>query len=226
MLHLIQLELKRIKISKFAFIGGCISMSLYCLIICINGFVDRDAIPFESLDSVFLSLITFTTAITAAFLFCSMVISEYEKKTIHLLFSYPISRKRIIMAKITIVCMFAILMNVGLAIIIQTLSYVLHLFIPIFKEHYSLKIFLGSVVEGLPVMISSGLFIIIPCYFGLRKKSRGLAIGLAIFMNTILASNNSGISLQSFSIVPFILSILALIFAYFGIVNKVEQEDI
>ena len=107
MLNLMKLELKKLKIR------GNILAAVICTV-CILGlvsmlfFVERaeGSMVFENNVMMFKIISTFVNAtfiIFAGFLISKFIIEEYKNKTINLLFTYPINRKKIIVSKVMII---------------------------------------------------------------------------------------------------------------------------
>lgn len=226
MLNLIRLELKKIRISNYLISGLLTSLFLYvmiCAIFIIENVFDGSYIE---IFSIIESLSTFVFTIIAAFFFSNIVIGEYEKKTINVLYTYPISRKKIMLAKIILVCSFTFIMNFAMISIMYAGVYILQDFFPLFNSHISMSLILNKIIEIIIPAFCSALLTLIPLYFGLKKKSRSLTIGLSFLVCGVLNSNNNGFSLASIRMIPIAIALVAVIITYFAIIKKVEVEDI
>lgn len=226
MLHLINLERRKIKLWRYVSIASTLVMALFAMMVVIMTYEDPQALSIVEMNSVQTSFITCVTIITAAFLFTELIIDEYEKNRINEMFTYPISRKKIITAKLMMVIGFPIVLNVLLAYILAVLTYSVHLTIPLFSEQQSLSYFLKMIKDTLPIYVISPFFLIIPSFIGFIKRSRGWAIGLSMLFAGIMTSNNGGFSLQNSQIITMIIAVAAICICYFGLISKVEREDI
>lgn len=125
MLNLLKLELKKTNIRTYI-ISACI------IGICMLGFIylfayapqiepnDQDLKMFagyENIISLFSTICMFAFSLLSSAMFSKIVIEEYSGKRTLLLFSYPISRKKVFLAKIAVVSLF-----VAAAMIISSIS--------------------------------------------------------------------------------------------------------
>lgn len=226
MLNLIRLELKKTRISKY-FMGGCIAsmvvFTLICVVFIVEKYYGRN---YSEIFSILESIAASVSIVVAATLYSEIVIGEYDKKTINVLYTYPIGRKQIMLSKMILVCSFTFIMNLAMTSIMYAVLYVLQNFLPIFNSYVSVSIINTSIINLIIPAFSNALLTLIPLYFGLRKKSRNLTIGLSFLLCTVLYSNGNGFSLASIRIIPILIALVAVILAYFAIIRKVETEDI
>ena len=110
MFHLMKLELKKFKLLSYVFRVFIANISILGFIIFIS-FIEKaeGASLFINYPETFLVIDTFvrgTFIIFAAALISELIISEFKDKTITVLFMYPISRKRLIAAKLLVIMLF------------------------------------------------------------------------------------------------------------------------
>ena len=106
----------KLEIVKFKIIGnvkGVIIANLIMLSLLIMGIyavkMDNNEIMFRNYNDVFLYtgiMVRGTFTIFAGVLISKIIIGEYKNKTINILFTYPINRKKIMVAKLAIVVIF------------------------------------------------------------------------------------------------------------------------
>ena len=159
------------------------------------------------LDTVTLAamLVRATLIVWEAVLISVFVIEEYRNKTISLLFTYPISRTKLITAKLILIC---------------CISFTFHVLSNIFQYaiiFLSAKCFdfvtfsFGNIMTQAVTTISAILLGLLPLYVGMIKKS-AIATVVSSIIIVAIASNSQGSSAGLLSI-----PIAAIIFGIIGI---------
>lgn len=237
MLKLIKLELKRTNIKPYVI--GAISITVFITaILHIIGFASKDSTEIDVGDSplatsgafvsFFSVLMMACFAILAAVMVGRLVVNEYGGKNAVLLFSYPVKRSKVLLAKLVLVSVFTSLsMILGGLITLPVFmgSHVLFHFIP-FDFDLSLLGFmllavLGSSVVTIAVSMA-GLWI------GLWKNS----LPATIVSVLIIASLFTNLLVGSIQSNPILLAILAAISAvlilvfYIILTRGLEQREV
>ena len=159
------------------------------------------------LDTVTLAamLVRATLIVWEAVLISVFVIEEYRNKTIGLLFTYPISRTKLITAKLILIC---------------CISFTFHVLSNIFQYatiFLAAKCFdfvtfsFGNIMAQAVTTISAILLGLLPLYVGMIKKS-AIATVVSSIIIVAIASNSQGSSAGLLSI-----PIAAIIFGIIGI---------
>ena len=159
------------------------------------------------LDTVTLAamLVRATLIVWEAVLISVFVIEEYRNKTIGLLFTYPISRTKLITAKLILIC---------------CISFTFHVLSNIFQYatiFLAAKCFdfvtfsFGNIMTQAVTTISAILLGLLPLYVGMIKKS-AIATVVSSIIIVAIASNSQGSSAGLLSI-----PIAAIIFGIIGI---------
>lgn len=110
MIHLMRLELRKNKITKYLLLSVC--LILFSILFITISMLDSAADPTQSKDTfenIFLMinvLLSFVFIVFYSVLVSSLVIKEYSTKTILIMFSYPINRKKLIRAKLLVISIF------------------------------------------------------------------------------------------------------------------------
>lgn len=103
MLHLIKLEFRKLHFSKYVLISAfSILLGMYFVFVALNDTAAGQHTftnAFRSVEMIFVILYVIFFGV----LNVSMVLSEYNNKTILLMFTYPIDRKKLILAKLIII---------------------------------------------------------------------------------------------------------------------------
>lgn len=174
-------------------------------------------------------VIRITFIIYSAVLLSRLVIDEYKNKTIQLLFTYPLQRKKFIQAKLIIVFLFCFFSMIISTYIISMLVFILNPMIGFFEVPVSFQDIIATVPSTLINSFMIAGVSLIPLYFGMRKKSTPATITSAILIGSLLNSsitNGSGqFSLFDYIGVSIALSVLGLAIAYFSF-YKIEKIDV
>lgn len=234
MFKLIRLEWKKNNTGKY--IRNAIIMSaLICLFIftlCYQGIANDpdigipDAAPGKSAVSSSIELFTsMAFLIFTSVMLATYIVSAYKNKTMNLMFSYPIKRKKILISQMLAVWIF----NFTALMLTKLLIYGV--------------IFLGSqfMVSSFPLdynMASTGFYIqlilksivivtmsFIALFIGMAMKSSKAAIVSSFLLIFLTQANVGDFSLSDNVILPVALIVLSLIFAFLSIHN-VETKDL
>ena len=229
MFKLVLLEIKKFKLYDYwkGIVIANIGIAAFITLFFILEKSDIE-IPFENFDTAMLisnSFIRATFLIFASVLIVKIIIDEYKNGSITIMFTYPISRKKILRAKLFVIVSFTFV-NVMISSLIMEGGILLadRLFdiIPGIIEKEAIvdnimKSFLGAIA-------SAGLSLI-PLYFGLRKKSSAATIVSAIILVALVNSTSENFSVFSIIAIPLSLSLIGLLIGY-GSIRKIEYKDI
>ena len=165
--------------------------------------------------------------ISASVLISKFIIEEYKTKSITVLFMYPINRKKLLAAKLTLVVLitfFSILItNVFIAVAMMGLNQIW----PVLNDTLSATLVLQHSISILIYAAAASAMSLIPLYFGMRKYSTPATIVSSIVIAAIINSSfgNTGFSLSSIIAIPLVLACIGVIVAYLAICN-VEHVDV
>ncbi len=129
-------------------------------------------------------LVTGTFLVFSSVLTVKIIIGEYKNRTILVMFSYPISRKKIIIAKLTIICIFTIT-SILIGDLLCT-AYVIGLdsIIDVVKGNFNFAYFSMSILFGSVIM--GGILSLVPFALGIIKKSGPATIITAILIIVLM----------------------------------------
>lgn len=185
-----------------------------------------DYAEFMSLTNI---LIRIVFIIFSSVILSRLVIDEYKNKTIQLLFTYPLQRKKIIQAKLSIVFGFCFSCIIISTLIINILTFFLNPIIGFFEAPVSVN----EMITTVPSTFISALMIagisLIPLYFGMRKKSAATTITSSVLIgfliNATVSDGGSSASLFQFIGVPIVLGLSGLIIGYLSY-HKIDKIDV
>ncbi|MBM7605052.1 ABC-type transport system involved in multi-copper enzyme maturation permease subunit [Metabacillus crassostreae] len=230
MLKLITLEIKKFKLGgyvKAAFIANVILLTFLFFAYFVDkseglqAFKDYNELIIMSGTFIRLIFIIFSAVILSR-----LIIEEYKSNTISLLFTYPISRKKIILSKLIIVFSFTFISIVLSNIFIVGIIYFVGLFMDIVLEEFSLAIITSNLIPLFLSAISSAGLGLLPLYFGMKKKSIPATIISAIIITSLVNSTiTDGFSLYNYIVIPLALGGLGILMAYLSIRN-IDTVDV
>lgn len=234
MIHLMKLELIKIKIGKpirQAILTNLIILGL-CIGMCVVSVYGTD--PDEAIMSFQEAMIMTSVLAWAAFLIFSSVImnqltvSEYKNRTIVQLFTYPIHRKKLFVAKLMIVFVFTTLAtacsSIFNSIVLYGVCKVGHFF-----ADTTVSICLDYLPECLIGAIMCGFISLVPFYFGMRKKSGAATIISSVIIVVLLCNSMGSISKPDYMLRLLIaggISILSAVYTICVKLNQLESSDL
>jgi ABC-type transport system involved in multi-copper enzyme maturation permease subunit len=226
-LKLIKLELKKFPIANnilAAFIANIVILGFMTLI----SLTPDIEIPFADYNEVFFTIDLFvrgTFTIFAAVLLSKYVLSEFRSKSISVLFMYPVSRKKLMLAKLLIVVIFTGIFILLSNLIIGSLFYVLNQYLQIVPQELTQSVLVENLIGMVTRGIATSGMCLIPLYFGMRKYSTATTILTSFLIVLVVCSNNMGFSLSSIIAIPITMGIVGAVIAYFTI-KRVDNLDL
>ncbi len=233
--------IKLLKLLRLEWKKNCIASYFKGLIICIVGIfaavtlmalgsgdeqVFQDYTDFMSLTNIFIRIVFI---IFSSVILSRLVIDEYKNKTVQLLFTYPLKRKKIILAKLSLVFGFCFFSIIIATFMINITVYFLNPMMNLFETPVEMQ----EMVATIPSTFINGFMIagvsLIPLYFGMRKKSTAATITSAVLIgfliNATVSNGDTSTSLFQFIGVPMIMCLLGLIIGYLSY-YKVDKVDL
>lgn len=229
MLNLIKLELKKFKIKGNIF-AALISNIFILGFICLIFFVERAEgnITFDSYEMVFEIIgqfINITFIIFAGFLISKFIIEEYKTKTINLLFTYPISRKKIIISKVVIVSVFTFLSILVSYILVFSSFYFIQCITKTTIGEITFEFISHQSINLLLTAFANSIIALVPLYFGLRKKSTPVTMVTSFLTAAFLYSGSRDFTLYSIIAIPIAFALAGISIVYFTI-RDIDKKDV
>ncbi|MRN53131.1 ABC transporter permease [Paenibacillus monticola] len=229
MLKLIALEIRKNKLAgilKGVLYANLAILAFMILVV----FIDQSEADstFVSYADVFEGLYVFvksTYIIFAAILLSKLVIEEYKNNTITLLFMYPISRKKLITAKLIIVFLFTLVNIVVAEIVIGGILVGINHYVNVVPGQLTWSMLSVELVKvGTSAVYAAGIGLI-PLFFGMRKKSVPTTIVAAVLLVSLISSGFDEFRLGNMAAVSIVLAVVGMGVAYLSI-RKIETADI
>lgn len=185
MTYLMKLELKKISLKRYCFIS--VGLILFSMLFITISLIDSATDPTQSkdtFDSVFLMievLLSFIYIVFFGVLVSSIIIKEYNTKTILIMFSYPVQRAKLIFAKLFLISIFISLsMLIGFFICCSytvLMDYSFNLLAGSFEAIYVMNWLFSTITTIIVCVCLGGLTFCL----GMLKKSVPLTIVGSIF---------------------------------------------
>ncbi|MGG7222374.1 ABC transporter permease [Bacillus sp. ATD] len=227
-MNLIRIELRKMKMGWYvrgALIANLIIMGFLWLI----SYSEKadGGVSFQSMEEAFLIIGTFVRSVFIIFgavLIAKLVISEYKNKTILVMFTYPISRKKLLTAKLMIAAgltfITILLSNILIAAVFFGVNSIYH-FIP---GELTSGIISQQAVKMAVFTFGAAGTSLVPIFFGMRKHSVPATIISSIVIVTLTSQTSPGFSISSVVYIPLFLAALGFIFSCMAIRN-VDKQD-
>ncbi|GIO31902.1 MULTISPECIES: ABC transporter permease [Paenibacillus] len=228
MLRLIRLEMKKQKLAWFyrgAVIATILMAGFIFLIVFTEGKGDPAFGSFADALSTVGLLCRAVFIVFASVLLSKLIIEEYRNKTISILFTYPVERKKLIMAKMLLVLALTFGAMLISTFIICTSFLALNSHFQFVSGKPEAGVLLHTGIQLLIQTLSAAGLSLIPLFFGMRKKSVPTTIVSSILIGGLISSNNQGFSLGANITVPLILGVIGILVAYLSFRN-VDKNDI
>lgn len=181
---------------------------------------------FMSLANIFIRI---TFVVFSGILISRMVIEEYKSKTMQLLFTYPLQRKRIIQAKLMIVFSFCFTSIVISTLLIEGVTILLNPKLHFFEDPATMTDLFATVPSILIASVMTAGLSLISLFFGMRKKSTATTITSSVIIGTLsnamVSNGSSSVSMFQFIGIPAVLCLLGLAVAYLSY-RRIDRIDV
>ena len=228
MIKLIRLEWKKNNIGKY--IRNALIMTVILSLLLVGMAGELEAV--ETVQSYGTSMtnaaidlfMNMAYIIFTGVMLSSFIVGAYEKRTMHLMFSYPINRKKILLSKMAAVRIFNFVAMVNSKLFVYMLLILLKPFLGISAAGiaFGALSFWLDIILGSAVMVSIS-YIALPV--GLLMKSSKAAIVTAVII-TFLTQGNIGTATLVNNIPFYVLLVILAAWAVFLSIHRVEVRDL
>lgn len=151
------------------------------------------------------------------------VVEEYSGKRAILLLSYPISRKRVLRAKLMLVFLYTVGAMFLCGAMIQAVFFLTEVLFPICSDQLALGTILQSLGFLLCCSVLAGLLGAVSLWFGFRKKSVPVTIVASVILATLVCQMISA-AIKYFPILWIVMGI-AVIFSVIAVLDLFRQVE-
>ncbi|QKG84279.1 ABC transporter permease subunit [Kroppenstedtia pulmonis] len=229
MLRLIRLEAKKNKFGWYWKATLLANPLIACLIFLI-GYIEKveGNIPFQDTQEAFIiigAIVRATFTVFAAVLIAKLVVEEYKNKTIFVMFTYPVNRKKLIAAKLLIISGLTFIMTIVSNIFVTSVVFSVNSYLDFIPLSTTNHTFFQQFLNMLAFALATAGTSIIPLYFGMRKHSVPATILSSILIIALTSAHNPLFSLASIIYIPVSLAVIGVIIAFWSIRN-IEKADV
>ena len=162
-------------------------------------------------------------SILSAVMASRFVVEEYSGKRAILLLSYPISRKKVLRAKLVLVFAYTVGTMLLCGAVIQAVFFLTESLFPLCSDQLTIEVILQSLGSLLCCSILAGLLGVVSLWFGFRKKSVSVTIVASVILVTIVCQMIS-VALSFWPIMGIVFDVTG-IFAILAIQNLLRQVN-
>lgn len=229
LLKLIALEIRKNKLKNLYKGVHIVNFSILAFMILVV-FIDRSEGEgmITSYQDMFEGLYVFIKSayiIFASVLISKLIIDEYKNNTITLLFMYPISRKKLMTAKIIIVFVFTFVTIIISYIALGAILLGINSFVDLIPGELTLQLITSELIKTVASAFYAAGISLIPLYFGMKKKSVPATIVSAVLVVSLISSGFDQFRLGNLTAISIPLGLLGVGIAYLAIRN-IELKDI
>lgn len=229
MLNLIRLELKKLNL-KSTFKGVAITNIVLILLGVFIGIVSKiegemDIRNFYDYFQLTELMVRVTFIIFGAVFLSKLTVSEYKNKTINIMFMYPINRKSLFIAKAIVVVVFTFINILLSNILLIIFSLGADIFINTIPGSLSINEFFSSYTRIIINAVFTSFSVLIPLYFGMRKKSVSATIISAVILASLVSNGNGEFSLGSFLPTAILIGLAGVVVSMVTLKN-IEKADV
>ncbi|MDA1674679.1 ABC transporter permease [Bacillus cereus group sp. TH152-1LC] len=229
MLQLMKIELKKSKLGWY--VKGAIIANI--LMVVILFFASYEAQDIGDLDLRNVQILFFVVStmvreiftVFAGVLIAKLVVEEYKNKTILVMFSYAISRKKIIASKLLITAMLTFITVVLSNIFVAGSFFILNSYMLVIPNEITIDELILEEIKSIPFAITAAGTSLIPLYFGMRKYSVPTTVISSLIVSMVAYQNSPDFSLGNFLPFQLALAMIGIIIAYYGTKN-IENKDV
>lgn len=229
MFNLFKLELKRFSFG-FKFLISILCNLVILGITCLIFFAEKDSFgndveSFTTLLQLSSSLIFLTFMVFAGVLISSMITSEYKNRTIMLLYTYPISRRNILLSKLLLIFAFTFFSMIFASVFIFSIFYIILLTTNSLGFAVPFEVISNLAVITLISALKNSVIALIPVSIGIKTKSMPATIISGFLIAGFLHSSFNGFNIGSIFLIPLFFIAVSIGIIYF-VLQNVNSKDI
>ncbi|EJP88375.1 ABC transporter permease [Bacillus cereus] len=229
MLRLMKLELRKFKLGWYVQRAVIANIVILALLIFVSIVAQIEGDPKIRDPQIILSmasaLVRATFIIFGGVLIAKLIIDEYKSKTILLMFSYPINRKKMMASKLAITATLTFITVILSNILVVGIFFGIDSYFSILPNSFTVDQLIQEGINLIPLAIATAGISLIPLYFGMRKRSVPATIVSSIIVVLIAINNPPIFPIATFLPLQFTFAAIGVAIAYYGIKN-IEKEDI
>lgn len=229
MLKLIKLEIKKFKLAGYLKTVLFINLGIMIALCGIYFAEKSEGITTlgtykESFEMIGV-LVRAAFIVFASVLISKLIIDEYRNNTISILFTYPINRKKIMLAKILLIAGFTFVNILLSSVFIGFMFFLADLGLNFVPEQLTSGTLTESIIQMPFIAFAAAGMGLVPLYFGLIKKSVPVTIVTSILLISLTNTTVDDFTLSKVLAIPIVLGFIGVLVAYFSVRN-IDHVDI
>ncbi|QWG29950.1 ABC transporter permease [Bacillus mycoides] len=229
MLRLMKLEMKKFKLGWYVKGAIIANIAILALLIFVSFVAQIEGDPeIRDPQTILLmasTLVRATFIVFGGVLIAKLIIDEYKNKTILLMFSYPINRRKMMISKLAITAIVTFITVILSNVLVVGLFFGIDSYFSILPNSFTVDQLIQEGINVIPLAIATAGISLIPLYFGMRKHSVPTTIVSSIIVVLIAINNQPVFSIATFLPLQFTFAAIGIAIAYYGIKN-IEREDV
>ncbi|WHX48132.1 ABC transporter permease [Paenibacillus woosongensis] len=173
MIKLMKLELKKHSLGWYFSSAFIASLCIIAILILVNYVEAPHEVPLRDLDEALVvvgAVARVTCVILGGVLVAKLIVEEYKSKTIFILFSYPISRKKLLGAKLLFIAILTFITVFVTNLLSAGLLVLLNSYLRFIPGNVDTGFLLKQLLSILTFSVATAGTSLIPLYFGMRKS--------------------------------------------------------
>lgn len=229
MMKLMKLEAAKMRLgwyTKAAAIASLLIVFFMFMVCYVEKMEGRSAIA--DMDEAIIVLGSFVRAVfivMAAILIGKLIIDEYKNKTISVMFMYPVSRKKLLASKLTLIAVITFISIIISNMITLSLFVGINHYAKVIPEAETAMNYASQLASIVAFAFAAAGASLIPLYFGMRKHSVPATIISSLLIVALTSSHNPVISLASIIYIPLGLAIIGIAISWWSI-RGIERTDV
>ncbi|WP_458117733.1 ABC transporter permease [Bacillus sp. PK6-026] len=226
MLNLLKIEMKKMKLGWYvrgAAFANFIILGFLWMVTFTEG---KDT--FQTIDETFLVIGTFVRAVFIIFgavLISKLIISEFKNKTILVMFTYPINRKKLLAAKLLIAAGLTFITILISNACVAAAFFLLNSIYGVIPGELTAYMVSQQALKMIVFAFGAAGTSLVPIFFGMRKHSAAATIISSVVISMLISSTSPDFSISSIVYIPLSLAAVGLIFSFLA-VRRIEKIDV
>ncbi|MCW3796029.1 ABC transporter permease [Paenibacillus sp. LS1] len=230
MRKLIRLELKRHRMNVYLKASVAVSLGLIAFVYFIayvaqvENEADFQTYPNILLFTSIISMICFS--VLASVMYSRVVIEEYSGNRLTLLFTYPVNRKKMLLAKVILVSSFSTIAMIGGNLLALFIFAMTESVAPIVNDKMSLNLVLSMILTIVSLSISASVCSLAAMRIGFVRKSVPSAIVSSLLLCALIGNLVIGSAQNQLLLIFLALIMIALgVFIVMELMNRIHTME-
>ncbi|WP_145644076.1 ABC transporter permease, partial [Bacillus paralicheniformis] len=163
--------------------------------------------------------------IFGAVLISKLIISEFKNKTILVMFTYPINRKKLLAAKLLIAAGLTFITILISNACVAAAFFLLNSIYGVIPGELTASMVSQQALKMIVFAFGAAGTSLVPIFFGMRKHSAAATIISSVVISMLISSTSPDFSISSIVYIPLSLAAVGLIFSFLA-VRRIEKIDV